>query len=207
MRLSIIGRNNNGEEKQLNINENLLFLQGFLQNPKRVGSVLPSSRFLAAKMVQSIPWNEVKAVAELGSGTGAITRFIKTQLTGSTQVLLFEMDKKMRNNLKTDYPDFACHSNACHLVKNMNHEGIDQLDCIISGLPFFNFTSEMRDTLLNQIIKALKPGGTFVAYQYSLQMKKQFAEELIIEKIKFVPFNFPPAFVYTCRKKEGLQMN
>ncbi|MFM9278442.1 class I SAM-dependent methyltransferase [Paenibacillus jiagnxiensis] len=185
----------------MNINEYLLFLRGFLNNPKRVGSVLPSSRFLAAKMVQSVPWNEVKAVAELGSGTGAITRFIKTQTTGSTKVLLFEMDKKMRNNLRAEYPDFACHSNACHLDKKMNQEGIDQLDCIISGLPFFNFTSEMRETLLHQIIKALKPEGIFVAYQYSLQMKKQFAEELIIEKIEFVPFNFPPAFVYICRKK------
>ncbi|MFB5266360.1 class I SAM-dependent methyltransferase [Paenibacillus enshidis] len=188
----------------MNINENLLFLKGFLQNPKRVGSVLPSSRFLGAKMVQSVPWNEVKAVAELGSGTGAITRFIKTQVTGSTKVLLFEMDKKMRNNLRIEYPDFACHSNACHMVEKMNQQNIGQLDCIISGLPFFNFTSEMRETLLHQIVEALKPGGIFVAYQYSLQMKKQFAEQLIIEKIEFVPLNFPPAFVYTCRKKENV---
>ncbi|WP_422661103.1 class I SAM-dependent methyltransferase [Paenibacillus sp. EC2-1] len=191
-------------EKQLNISESLLFLGKFLENPQRVGSVIPSSRFLAAKMVQSVPWNEVKAVAELGSGTGAITRFIKTELTDSTTVLLFEMDKKMRTDLKTSYPDFVCYSNACHLVKKMNLNNLDQLDCIISGLPFFNFASEMRETLLNQIIEALKPGGIFIAFQYSLQMKKQFSEKLIIEKIEFVPFNFPPAFVYTCRKRETL---
>ncbi|WP_334071320.1 MULTISPECIES: class I SAM-dependent methyltransferase [Paenibacillus] len=189
----------------MNIRECLLFLQGFLKNPQRVGSVIPSSRFLAAKMLQSVPWNEVKSVAELGSGTGAITRFMKTQLTGATKVILFERDKKMRNNLKTEYPDFVCYSNACQLVKKMNQEDISHLDCIISGLPFFNFTSEMRETLLRQIIEALKPGGIFVAYQYSLQMKKKFAEELIIEKIEFVPFNFPPAFVYTCRKRGIIQ--
>jgi phospholipid N-methyltransferase len=190
-------------EKQLNISECLLFLQGFLTNPQRVGSIIPSSRFLAAKIVESIPWNEVKAVAELGSGTGAITRFMKPHLTGSTRVLLFERDKKMRATLKTKYSDFACHSNACQLIKKLNQDDIGQLDCIISGLPFFNFTSEMRESLLNQIIKALKPEGIFVAYQYSLQMKKKFAEDLIIEKIEFVPFNFPPAFVYTCRKRGG----
>lgn len=188
----------------MNINESLLFLQGFFKNPQRVGSIIPSSRFLAAKMIQSVPWNEVKAVAELGSGTGAITRLMKAQLNESTKVLLFERDKKMRNNLKTEYPDFVCHANACQLVKKMSQDGIGQLDCIISGLPFFNFTSEMRETLLNQIIEALKPGGMFVAFQYSLQMRKKFAEELIIEKIEFVPFNFPPAFVYTCRKRETL---
>lgn len=159
-------------EEQLKTNESLLFLQGFFKNPQRVGSVIPSSRFLAAKMIQSVPWNEVKAVAELGSGTGAITRFMKEQLNKSTKVLLFERDQKMRNNLKIEYPDFVCHSNACQLVKKMHQNEIDQFDCIISGLPFFNFTSEMRETLLNQITKALKPGGIFVAFQYSLQMKK-----------------------------------
>ncbi|KTS78873.1 phospholipid methyltransferase [Paenibacillus jamilae] len=185
----------------MNFNEYLLFLQGFLTNPQRVGSLIPSSRFLAAKVVESVAWDEVKAVAELGSGTGAITRFMKTQLTGSTKVLLFERDRKMRENLKTKYPDFACHSNACQLVKKLNQDDIGQLDCIISALPFFNFTSEMRGNLLNQIIQALKPGGIFIAFQYSLQMKKKFAENLTIEKIEFVPFNFPPAFVYICRKK------
>ncbi|KAF6654708.1 class I SAM-dependent methyltransferase [Paenibacillus polymyxa] len=190
------------EKKQMNFKEYLLFLQGFLTNPQRVGSLIPSSRFLAAKVVESVPWDEVKTVAELGSGTGAITRCMKTQLTGSTKVLLFERDKKMRENLKAEYPDFVCHSNACQLVKKLNHDDIGQLDCIISGLSFSNFTSEMRETLLNQIMKALKPGGIFVAFQYSLQMKKRFAEDLTIEKIEFVPFNFPPAFVYICRKKE-----
>ncbi|MBZ6451536.1 MAG UNVERIFIED_CONTAM: phospholipid methyltransferase, partial [Paenibacillus polymyxa] len=66
------------EKKQMNFNEYLLFLQGFLTNPQRVGSLIPSSRFLAAKVVESVPWDEVKTVAELGSGTGAITRCMKT---------------------------------------------------------------------------------------------------------------------------------
>ncbi|WP_338552708.1 methyltransferase domain-containing protein [Paenibacillus sp. KS-LC4] len=188
----------------MSIRECLLFLQRFIQSPKRVGSVMPSSRFLATKMVSSIPLHNVKAVAELGAGTGAITRFINKRLSGSAKVLLFEMDDLMRKNLQSEYPDFISHPNACHLVERMKQEGIEQLDCIVSGLPFFNFSSELRETLLEQTIKALKPGGAFIAFQYSLQMKKQFSEHFIIEKIELVPFNFPPAFVYTCRKKENL---
>ncbi|WP_438493252.1 class I SAM-dependent methyltransferase [Paenibacillus sp. IHBB 3054] len=186
----------------MNIPEYQLFLQGFLKNPQRVGSILPSSRFLAAKIVQSVPWNEVKSVAELGSGTGAITRYIKAQLTDSAKVFLFERDKKMRESLKVKYPHFIFHSNASYLVKKINQEGINQLDCIICGLPFFNFTSEMQETILSQIVRSLKPGGVLIAYQYSLQMKKKFTEQLIIEKIEFVPYNFPPTFVYVCRRDE-----
>ncbi|UMR35223.1 phospholipid methyltransferase [Paenibacillus polymyxa] len=139
------------EKKQMNFNEYLLFLQGFLTNPQRVGSLIPSSRFLAAKVVESVPWDEVKTVAELGSGTGAITRCMKTQLTGSTKVLLFERDKKMRENLKAEYPDFVCHSNACQLVKKLNHDDIGQLDCISLLLLYISVAKKrchVMDTIL-----------------------------------------------------------
>jgi phospholipid N-methyltransferase len=196
--------NKRNGEIHLTSNQYLLFMQRFIKNPMRVGSVLPSSQFLASKMVQSVPWNDITTIAELGSGTGAITRFIKPRVNGFGKVLLFEMDDKMKNDLQANYPNFTCHSNACHLTKIMNQQGINQLDCVISGLPFFNFKSDLRETLLNQITEALKPGGYFIAFQYSLQMRKHLSEKFIIDKIEFVPLNFPPAFVYTCRKKEEI---
>lgn len=184
------------------MSEYLLFLQGFFKDPKRVGNLLPSSRYLANKIVQSVQWLDVNAVAELGPGTGAITRFITPQLADSTQVLLFERNKKMREYLKTLYPQYIFHSNASYLTKKLNQENIPQLDCIICGLPFFNFSYEMRNNILQQIINSLKPGGVLVAYQHSLHMKRKWAEQLIIEKIEFVPYNFPPAFLYICRKRD-----
>jgi len=188
----------------LKSNQPGLFLQRFIQNPKRVGSVIPSSRFLAKKMVQSVLWNNVTTIAELGSGTGAITHFLQSRVNESTKVLLFEMDDKMRSELEVNYPSFRSYSNACHLNKIMSQNGIGQLDCVISGLPFFNFSRDVREPLLNEITDALKPGGYFIAFQYSLQMKKYLSEKFIVEKIDFVPLNFPPAFVYVCRKKEGM---
>ncbi|WP_339167208.1 methyltransferase domain-containing protein [Paenibacillus sp. FSL R5-0341] len=182
--------------------EPLLFLQGFLKNPKRVGSVLPSSKSLAKKIVQSVRWDEIRTIAELGPGTGAITRLIRAQLPKSATVFLFERDPKMRSNLKKTYPEFMFHSNASYLLKRINQEHVHQLDNIICGLPFFNFSREMRHNILSQIHTALRPGGTLVLYQYSLHMKKRLAELFEIEKIQFEPFSFPPVFVYICRKKE-----
>lgn len=188
----------------MNSNESILFLRRFLHNPKNVGSIIPSSQHLANRMVNQIPWPEAEAIAELGSGTGAITRYIHQQVQDSTKVLLFEIDEAMRNNLQTAYPDFSCYPNAAHLVDFMKQEGVQQLDCIFSGLPFFNFELELRNTLVDQIYKALKPGGLFIAFQYSLQMKKTLSKHFIIEKIDLVPLNIPPAFVYVCRKKETI---
>ncbi|MFC9708944.1 class I SAM-dependent methyltransferase [Paenibacillus sp. NPDC056933] len=188
----------------MNSNETILFLKSFLHNPKNVGSIIPSSRFLASRMVGHAPWPEAKAVAELGAGTGAITQRIRQQVQDSTKVLLFEMDEIMRNNLKVAYPSFSCYPNAAHLVESMKQEGVQQLDFIFSGLPFFNFEPELRNTLVDQIYKALQPGGLFIAFQYSLQMKKLLSEHFIIETIDFEPLNVPPAFVYVCRKKETI---
>ncbi|OKP89407.1 class I SAM-dependent methyltransferase [Paenibacillus sp. P32E] len=185
----------------MGLNENFLFLRSFIQDPKRVGSVSPSSRFLARSMVNQAPWHEINAVAELGSGTGAITRILNTKVTNTTKVLLFEMDKTMRNNLKMEYPNFSCHRNAAHLVETMKDANIHQLDCIFSGLPFFNFEPAIRNTLVEQIYESLKPEGLFIAFQYSLQMKKQLTKYFNIDTIKYVPLNFPPAFVYVCRKR------
>ncbi|KAA2294932.1 phospholipid methyltransferase, partial [Clostridioides difficile] len=105
--------------------------------PKHVGSIIPSSRFLASKMVKQASWLEAKAVAELGSGTGPITRYIHQQVQDSTKVLLFEMNETMRNTLKTAYPEFSCYPDAARLVESMNQEGVQQMDYIFSGLPFF----------------------------------------------------------------------
>lgn len=182
--------------------EPLLFLQGFLRNPKRVGSLLPSSKSLAKKIVQSVRWDEVRTIAELGPGTGAITRLIRSQLPKSATVFLFERDPKMRSNLKKTYPEFMFHSNASYLLKRINQENVHQLDSIICGLPFFNFSREMRQNILSQIHTALRPGGTLVLYQYSLHMSKHLAELFEMEKTQFVPFSFPPVFVYVCRKRQ-----
>lgn len=181
-------------------NDKLLFLRSFLKNPKNVGSIIPSSRFLANAMVKQANWQETTSVAELGAGTGAITRYIHINANKNTKVFLFEMDQTMRSNLQNAYPNFACLPNAATLVDAMKNEGVDQLDYIFSGLPFFNFEDTLREVLIEQIHQVLKPGGLFIAFQYSLQMKKKLSEKFIIEKIEFVPLNIPSAFVYVCRK-------
>ncbi|MFO1442482.1 methyltransferase domain-containing protein [Bacillus sp. Bva_UNVM-123] len=178
----------------------LLFLRKFLLQPKQIGSVWPSSQFLAAKMVQYLHWNNVRSIAELGAGTGAITKAIESCVSESTKVFLYEKDHKMNSMLQAKYPQFICFSDACTLTEDIQQHGVEQLDCVISGLPFFNFPPETREKLITQVVNALKPGGYFIAFQYSLQMKKELAKAFTIEKIGFVPFNTPPAFVYVCRK-------
>jgi phospholipid N-methyltransferase len=186
---------------KLLIKEKYIFLKKFLLSPGQKGSFTPSSKFLAQKMIDSVAWDEVRNIAELGSGTGAITKFIQESKHEDAQVLLFEKDPHLRQELAYQFPEFGVYSDASQLYTSMSQKGIEHLDCVVSGLPFFNFPQSIRNQLLEQITLSLKPNGCFIAFQYSLQMNKQFSQHFIYDKIKFVPLNFPPAFVYVCRKR------
>lgn len=178
-----------------------VLLQKYLQNPKQIGSITPSSRFLAKQMVQSVNWHEVSYVAELGSGTGAVTDFINARAHRSTEIFLFEQDQQMREKLNQRFPRANCYADACHLTDVLIGHGVQHLDCIISGLPFFNFEVSLRERLMDEVFNTLRTGGYFIAFQYSLQMKKQLEDVFDVEHIRFVPLNVPPAFVYVCRKR------
>lgn len=184
------------------LQEKFLFFQLFLHSPKEMGSITPSSKYLAQAMVASIPWDDAVAIAELGCGTGVVTRHIKLSAKERTRIVLFEKDPVLRQQLACRFPEYATYPDAGDLQRALGTEGIAHLDAIVCGLPFFNFPECLRMKLLNEIVASLKPGGLFVAFQYSLQMRQMLKSYFHIEQIKLVPFNLPPAFVYVCRKKE-----
>ncbi len=169
-------------------------------NPKYVGSVVPSSRYLANRMVSAANWQQARTIVELGSGTGAITHAIAERVDRGHQVILFEKDKDMGRKLQNDFPQFIRETNALHLVSQLKKHNIKEVDYIFSGLPFYNFSPTMRLQLMNQCKEALRPGGKLIAFQYSLQLRELLSQHFEIESISFVPLNFPPAFVYVCRK-------
>ncbi|WP_081667140.1 class I SAM-dependent methyltransferase [Paenibacillus pinihumi] len=187
-----------------NVHELLMFFSKFIRMPKQIGSITPSSAFLARKMTAQVPWERTAAIAELGAGSGAITKYIASAIQKHTQVLLFEKDAGLRQRLSEDYPDFSCYPDASCIDDALRQHGLEdeKLDCIVSGLPFFNFPQPVRDKLMEQIAAALKPGGLFIAFQYSQQMRKQLDLQFEMEDVHFVPLNVPPAFVYVCRKKQ-----
>jgi phospholipid N-methyltransferase len=181
--------------------DKMVFLYKFIRKPKSIGSVTPSSKYLAERMVHSVPWQYIDSVAELGAGTGVITKAICAALKKDTPLLLFEKDSHLREQLASQFPEASIYSEARSIHSAVRNQGLEQLDCIISGLPFANFPQQLRDEIMEQVVASLKPGGLFVAFQYSLQMKKQLREHFDIVAIRFVLLNIPPAFVYICRKK------
>ncbi|BCJ87773.1 class I SAM-dependent methyltransferase [Effusibacillus dendaii] len=180
--------------------DKLLFLSKFVRSPRTVGSLVPSSRFLANAVLAPINWDEIYSIAELGAGTGAFTRCIAERRRSSCISLIFERDDDMRARLQFQYPAENYFKEAVNLSHALDEFHLKSVDCIVSGLPFANFTQQKRAEILQQVKSNLSSGGQFITFQYSLQMKQQLSETFRSVKIGFVPFNFPPAFVYYCRK-------
>lgn len=185
---------------QKSISERANFLYKFLQSPRNIGSLTPSSFYLAQAMIEPIDWKNTRAIVELGAGTGVFTRFIQQSKNPECLGIIFEQDKEMINYLMKLYPGFSYHSSAEELYTVIRQLGLSEVDHILSGLPFMNFPQGLRERILNDVILSLKPGGLFIQCQYSLQMKKQLSKRFTKVDIRFVPLNIPPAFVYYCYK-------
>lgn len=187
----------------LGIKDRLMFFYNFLQAPGQVGSITPSSRALAKQMMKPIDWDHAHTIVELGAGTGIFTKWIQEMKRPDATLLSFEKENTMRSRLEPLFPNVLFHEDAVDLGRILSETGLGKADCIVSGLPFANFPQALRDQIMEQVITTLRPGGVFVAFQYSLQMKKQLLAVFDQVSVKLVPFNVPPAFVYVCHKAQG----
>lgn len=181
-------------------NSRILFLRKFFTEPQKIGSITPSTKYLARKMVEDIDWQNTDYIAELGAGTGIFTEYIDSHKKSDARFTIVEQDNKMLELLQQRYKgnDFA--RNAENLPFIAQKFAIRQYDHIISGLPFAVFDQELRQKILTGIVSSLKPGGTFTTFQYTLQMRSQLRANFSNVTITFEPRNFPPAFIYHCTK-------
>ena len=181
--------------------ERALFLNKFFTAPQTIGSITPSSSFLAKKMLEALPWDELDVIVELGAGTGVFTDYIACRKKPSCRVLVIEQDAQMREALRQKHPDFFYGSRAESTHWFLEKYNLPAADCIVSGLPFANFSETLRSDILVSIEQSLQTDGQFIAFQYSLQMKTLLKQHFAHVRISFELFNFPPAFIYRCQRK------
>ncbi|SFX19826.1 Phospholipid N-methyltransferase [Thermoactinomyces sp. DSM 45891] len=178
--------------------ERAKFIHKFVQSPREIGSITPSSRFLAHAMLKDIDWNQTKTIIELGAGTGVFTREIARKASSPTKALIFEQDDDLRKDLEEKIPQFTYLKKAEELNNTLKELHIPNVDAIISGLPFSNFSQSFTQEILDQIQSSLSKNGSFITYQYSLQLRKELKNRFKNVQIDFVPWNLPPTFVYIC---------
>ncbi len=180
--------------------EKILFAKSFLKNWREVGSITPSSRFLAKKMVAGIDFAKANVIVELGPGSGIFTREILRKMKPEAKLILLETNHDFCENLATIDDErlvVACDS-AMNMQKYLDGGFADY---IVSGIPLANLSRENKDELLRISHNTLRSGGGFSQFQYTLESRKDLKKVFGKVKVRFVPLNVPPAFVYYCLKK------
>jgi phospholipid N-methyltransferase len=166
------------------------FISESIKHPRQVGAVAASSRFLARKMAAEVDGST--SVVEFGSGTGSITLEILKRLPENGRLVCFEIN-----------PNFCKHLQAIGdsrlLVINDKAENceqyVDKLECIVSGLPLNSFPRRQRE----KIIAISRRSKTYIQFQYVPFLTRRVKRHFHEVKIKFVPLNIPPAFVFVCK--------
>ena len=180
------------------------FIKEFWKDKKMIGSIMPSSKFLAAKMLNHIPLENTKLIIELGPGTGIFTEKIIEKIGTSTQLIVLELNPDFCKELKAKIYLPNVHikeASADKIGEIMKEFGFEKADIIISSLPLANFSEELRNSILEIVHESLNEKGSFIQFQYSLNAFKNLKKLFTVVKLNFTALNFPPAFVYTCSKR------
>lgn len=178
----------------------LLFCQQFIKNPGYVGSILPSSRFLARKLVSNINWHCCNTIVELGAGTGSFTKYLLRHKPPGSRLLVFEKDHVFRMQLAKKFRNISLYTDAASLKNVLLAEGINGVDCIVSGLPFAVLPNEEKQNIFNQIRQVLPSGAQFITFQYSPQIYRELCRNFSEVQIDGTFLNVPPAIIYVCKR-------
>ncbi len=144
------------------------FFRGFLREPRQVGSVIPSSRFLEQRIVEASNLSAARRVVELGPGTGGTTRTFLRHLAQDARLLSIELSPYFHELLgEIADPRFTNHlGRAEDMAEILALHDMGQPDVVISGIPF----SKMPEAVGTRVAQAVKDNlaedGRFIAYQF-----------------------------------------
>ncbi|MFL0488402.1 SAM-dependent methyltransferase [Bacillus sp. AFS054943] len=180
----------------------LSFFSLYITNPRNIGAVLPSSKFLADKMVESIDFKKAKYIVEYGPGTGVFTNKLLEKRNLDTTLLLVENNKEfyllLKEKFKHEKKLFVVLGSAENIDEYLKCYRIPYADYIVSGLPFSSLPSSVSNKILLTSTKILKEGGKFVTFQYT-KLKEKFINRFFTRiDVKRELRNVPPAYVFSC---------
>ncbi|HBE83308.1 MAG: hypothetical protein JNK51_03550 [Blastocatellia bacterium] len=193
------------------MNENIQFLQAFLKNPGKVGSITPSSPELAQKMISGLKPNADDVVLELGVGTGAITKFLQEIVPDDRSYLGIELDGGLVRSLRKNFPDMrVVRGNAVDTSAIHQRSGLGKVGYIICCLPFVSLPNEVGEKILLEIDKFMQQGCTFRTFQYahgyyfpSAIKLREFMRDRYgkSKRSQLIVKNVPPAYTLTWSTK------
>jgi phosphatidylethanolamine/phosphatidyl-N-methylethanolamine N-methyltransferase len=176
-----------------------------LNNPRPVGSAVPSSRFLARRIAGFLPRSPKGYVVELGAGTGAITSALLDHGIPGGRVVAVERSATMVRLLQRRFPSVnVAFGDAAQLRSLLSsHFGANgcEVSHIVSSLPLRSLPEDDVASIIAEIQHVLHKNGKLLQYTYDLRrMPHRALAGFQRCHTTVVWANFPPARVDVFQK-------
>ena len=175
-----------------------VFFQGFLEHPKMVGSIIPSSRSTIDKMLAPVTWDECKLIVEYGPGVGTFCRPVLDRLPRGGELVVIDTNPLYIDYLKKTIGDSRFHpvlgsaADVEEIVRSLGHE---QADYVLSGLPFSTLPEGVGPAIAAATYRVVRPGGAFLTYQFSTTARDLTARHFERVDTGMTWLNVPPCLL------------
>ncbi len=175
--------------------EEIRFFKGWIDGPKSVGAILPTSAVTARRMASVISPASGLPVLELGPGTGIITKAILGRGVAPENIVSIEYSTDFYRHLKKTIPGVNfINGDAFDLETTLADWRDRKFDAVVSAIPMLSFPMEKRIALLEDLLDRMPPGRPVVQITYSpVSPIDARPDRFHIRHLDFVVRNIPPA--------------
>ena len=179
-----------------------LFALNFFRHPMMLGSIVPSSRFLIRQLLEPVDWGQARVIVEYGPGVGVITTEVLRRMGPDAMLIAIETNPDFVSYLRDSIKDERLHvveGSAEAVDEILRRYGQSNASYIISGIPFSTIPAPVRERILLKTCEVLKPGGSFLVYQFSSRVLQDLQRIFRYVRRKFEPLNVLPAHLFFCQ--------
>lgn len=179
--------------------KSLITAVAFTKNLRTTGAFYETSKYVVNKISKFVLNTHAQTIIEYGAGHGNITRGILFKMHPNSRLYAFEINKQFCETLKEIEDDRLIIINASANDVDQHLLESNSVDCIVSSLPFTFITNNDKKQILAKSHNLLKKGHHMTQVLYS-SMHLKFFSLFFVECKSNITMNFPPAYIYECRK-------
>jgi phospholipid N-methyltransferase len=176
-----------------------MFFKGFLKHPVMVGSIIPSSDTLIAKMLSRVDWDNTKVFVEYGPGVGTFCQQVLRHLPADATYIAIDLNPDFIDYLGEIITDIRFRpvlGSAADVEQIVRDSGFDHADYVLSGLPFSTLPAGVGPAIAAATARIIRPGGAFLVYQFRAKVRDFIAPHFarIDQGIEY--WNIPPCCLF-----------
>ncbi len=182
----------------------LTFAKCFLESPRRVASLFPSSAAYAEVIATHLRCGPDECVVETGAGTGSVTKALLQAGVRPDRLFAVEVIDTMARYLRETLPGITViEDDATRLPELLPEAWVGKVGTVVSGIPLSLLPVPQQRALIDAMFAVMPPGRRFLQLTHRYNCPVDCAVlGLKGERLGFTFNNIPPASVWGFSRTE-----